>query len=157
MAEYALIRILGRCSTNEALLQISSALEAKDINTRRAATKALSEWKDIQGIETLLTFLDKATDPKLREEAFDSVVKVGSQDFVTNDPAKAQAIWSRIKVQARSPSEKREVINAVTPINAPWSKPMVQPYLNDPDAEVKKLAEKAMAYFKRKEEEKSNE
>ena len=156
-AKYALIRILGRCSTNEALLQISSALEAEDINTRRAATKALSEWKDIQGIETLLAFLDKTTDPKLREEAFDSVVQIGSQDFVTNDPAKAQAIWRRIKVQARSPSEKREIINAVTPINAPWSKPMVQSYLYDPDAEVKKRAQEAMAYFKRKEEEKGNQ
>ena len=148
---YAMIRLLGRCSTDIALQKISKGLESEDSPTRTASTVALGDWKDMRAIKVLLDYLSGTADAKLREKAFEALIKVGKEEFVLKDEAVAKTEWTKIADQATTGKEKIKVINALALIPATWQLPMVQALTNDANTQVKERAQKALNYIKEQE------
>ena len=144
---FALIRLLGRCSTDIALQKISKGLESEDPRTRTASTVALGDWKDLRAIQVLLDYLSGVTDAKLRQKAFEAMIKVGKQEFVLKDQVVANDQWVNIAKQATTGKEKLMVINALAIIPETWQLPLVQGFGADPNGQVKERALKAVAHI----------
>jgi len=146
-AHNALIRMLGRCSTDSALEKIAAAIKSDDNNTKIAAIVALGNWKDMRGVDALIDYISNAGDQTTRTKAFDAVVKLASQPFVVEDDAAAQKAWTKIKDQAKTSGEKIKVINAIVLIDSTWPKPMVQGYTTDDNPQVAARAKKGLGYI----------
>lgn len=150
-ARHAMIRLLGRCSTDGSLAKIEDALASDDNNTQLAATVALAEWKDERAIDVLLKRLGQLSKPTPRLKTFGALAQVASQPFIVDDEGKAQKVWSRIKDQAKTSNEKLKVINSIVIIDATWPKPMVQQFASDSNSQVAARAKQGLDHIKDRE------
>lgn len=150
-SRHAMIRLLGRCSTDGSLAKIKEALKSDDDNTRIAATVALSEWKDDRAVAVLLEYLGSLSEAGPRLKVFDALARVASQPFIVENSAKAQEVWTRIRSEAKTSNEKKKYISAIVIIDDTWPLAIVKSYTTDSDPGVVSLAQRGVTHIQDRE------
>jgi len=87
----ALVRVLGKLGSPEALADVEAALKNPDTKIRTAGTIAFAEWPTAEPLEALLDFIRSEKDPYLRTNAINSLGNLAllSGDIPQNEIAQA--------------------------------------------------------------------
>ncbi len=138
--QFALIRLLGKCSTDSALKEIRKALDSEERGARMAAISALSKWKDGKAVAPLMEYMSTQSDATVRASVLKAALTVASLEESLKNEDAAKTMWNSIRQEVTTTREKMAFINAAVIMSAPWRKSLVQPFTQDADSEVKDFA-----------------
>lgn len=148
-ARHAMIRLLGQCSTEQALSTLSNIMKGNDVADQIAAIIALGNWDDDQAFPTLTTFLKDSSDERLREKAFGSAIQLLKNDKEKNpNRPQAQSNWKQLADLPTTRKEKELVIRALANLTDPWAITLVSTFTKDGNKSIADLATDAIAHIR---------
>jgi HEAT repeat protein len=124
-----LLPILASLSSKEALDLVSQRLSAGNESEKKIALDALSNWKNNDALPYLYETVQSSTDSEIRKNAFGNyLAKVRKSDY----PADQKLLLVRkLMPEAKTITEKKQVISAARNIKTFLSLVFVSEYLND--------------------------
>ncbi|MEM9658034.1 MAG: HEAT repeat domain-containing protein, partial [Planctomycetota bacterium] len=75
----ALVRLLAKAGTADALTAVRDALDSPDASTSAAAVAALASWPNPAAAKHLIPLIEFAATAKLREQALDGYIRIASE------------------------------------------------------------------------------
>ena len=124
-----LLPVLASLSSKEALELVSQRLSTGKGNEKMIALDALSNWKNNDALPYLFETAESSTDSEIRKNAFENyLAKVRRSDY----PADHKLLLVRkLMPEAKTITEKKQVLSAARNIKTFLSLVFVSEYLND--------------------------
>ncbi len=148
-SRHAMIRLLGQCSTSQALTTVKDVLNGNDMADQIAAIIALGSWDDATAIPVLMDFLKETNDERTRGKAMNSLIqllkKIREEKPNWSD---AQANWKAFSELATTGPEKQLTIRALANLVDPWAITLLTSFTKDGNPSVAKLATDAIQHVR---------
>ncbi len=140
------LELLGATGGDAAAGIVKEALKSDSKTTRIAALAALGSWADDGQFEVLLDHMADEEDDALRRSAFAQALQFLTKDR-KRDALALEDMWTGLATEARTESEKKQIVNGLANIVEDWAFAVVEHFLEDENDEVSYRAEKALAHM----------
>jgi hypothetical protein len=140
------LELLGATGGDAAAGIVKEALKSDSKKTRIAALAALGSWADDGQFEVLLDHMADEEDDALRRSAFAQALQFLTKDR-KRDALALEDMWTGLATEARTESEKKQIVNGLANIVEDWAFAVVEHFLEDENDEVSYRAEKALAHM----------
>lgn len=140
----ALLRLLGACGGEKALLTVRGIFASNDNQQTVAALSALGAWGDESGFPVLMEFISNSRDPNLRTRAFDAAYR-----YLRNHAGSSASTeqWKQLSNLTRTREEQMKMLQNIANLEAEWALNTVRTYAKSDDERVAKKAASALDYM----------
>lgn len=140
------LELLGSAGGDAAATIVKGALEDEDKKTQLAALAALRSWPDDTMFETLIDFATGQEDDLLRANSFRAAYAFLKLDR-DRDELDLEDMWKLLAKEARTPKEKRQIIDGMAKLTDEWAFSVVEFFEEDDDDDVSFRAERAREHM----------
>ena len=136
------LELLGSAGGDEAAAIVKSALADDDKKTQLAAVAALRTWPDDTMFEALIGYATGQEDDLLRSQSFEAAYSFLKLER-NRDELDLEDMWKALADEARTPKEKRQIIDGMVQLTDDWAFSVVEFFEEDDDDQVNYRAEQA--------------
>jgi len=136
------LELLGSAGGDEAATIVKSALADDDKKTQLAAVAALRTWPDDTMFEALIGYATGQEDDLLRSQSFEAAYSFLKLER-NRDELDLEDMWKTLASEARTPKEKRQIIDGMAQLTDDWAFSVVEFFEEDDDDQVNHRAEQA--------------
>ena len=129
----SLVSILGAIQDDTGLSALGSHARKAGRESHAAALKLLADWPNDRPLDTLQRIASSAKDPAQRSVAFEGYLRQIQLASVDRDADRTARYYQTASKIAKTPSEKRAVIEALATFEHPESLKVLEKFLDDPD------------------------
>ena len=140
------LELLGSAGGDDSAAIIRSTLADDDKKTQLAAIAALRSWPDDTMFSELIDYATGQEDDLLRSQSFNAAFTFLKLDR-ERDVDDLEDMWKMLAGEARTPKEKRQVIDGMAKLTDEWAFSVVEFFEENDDDDVSFRAERAREHM----------